>query len=174
VLAVFGLVDFPDALLLLRAHDLGLSTGGVIGAYIVYNAVYAVAAYPAGALSDRLPRHRIFALGLAFFALGYLGLGLADRPWLVFVLLPLYGGFAACTDGVGKAWIAGLAPPDRQGGAQGLYQALSGGAVLVAGVWAGLAWQGDGRIPLLVAGGVGAVIAVVLATVGGRWDRVPA
>jgi MFS family permease len=174
VLAVFGLVDFPDALLLLRAHDLGLSTGGVIGAYIVYNAVYAVAAYPAGALSDRLPRHRIFALGLAFFALGYLGLGLADRPWLVFVLLPLYGGFAACTDGVGKAWIAGLAPPDRQGGAQGLVQALSGGAVLVAGVWAGLAWQGDGRIPLLVAGGVGAVIAVVLATVGGRWDRVPA
>jgi MFS family permease len=170
VLTVFGLVNFPDALLLLRAHDLGLSTGAVIGAYVAYNVVYAAGAYPAGALSDRLPRHRVFALGLGFFAVGYLGLGLAGRPWLVFVLLPLYGGFAACTDGVGKAWVASLAPPDRQGGAQGLYQALSGGAVLVAGLWAGLAWQDDGRVPLLLAGGVGAVLAVVLATAGGRLE----
>jgi MFS family permease len=41
VLGVFSLVNFPDALLLLRAHDLGLSTTGVIAAYLVYNAVYA-------------------------------------------------------------------------------------------------------------------------------------
>lgn len=168
VLGLFGLVNFPDALLLLRAHDLGLSTAGVLAAYIAYNAVYALAAYPAGALSDRLPRHLVFATGLAFFAVGYLGLGLAGRPWLVFVLLPLYGGFAACTDGVGKAWVAGLAPPDRQGGAQGLYQAVTGGAVLLAGLWAGLAWNGDGRLPLLLSGAVAAVAAVGLASLGGQ------
>ena len=161
-LTLFGLVNFPDALLLLRAHDLGLSTGGVIAAYITYNAVYATASYPAGALSDRLPRHRVFALGLALFAVGYLGLGLISTPWLVFVLLPLYGGFAACTDGVGKAWVSSLAPDARQAGAQGLYQALSGAAVLVAGLWAGLAWGGSGRIPLLVSGSAAAVLCVVL------------
>ena len=49
------------------------------------------------------------------------------------MLLPIYGGFAACTDGVGKAWIASLAPETGQGGAQGLYQGATGGAVLVAG-----------------------------------------
>ena len=168
VLALFSLVNFPDALLLLRAHELGLSTGAVIGAYIVYNAVYAAASYPAGALSDRWPRHRVFAAGLAFFAAGYLGLGLIRVPWLVFVILPLYGGFAACTDGVGKAWVAGLAPADRQGGAQGLYQAITGGAVLLAGLWAGLAWHGNGRLPLLVAGSVGAVMAVALLLFGAR------
>jgi len=168
VLALFSLVNFPDALLLLRAHELGLSTGAVIGAYIVYNAVYAAASYPAGALSDRWPRHRVFAAGLAFFAAGYLGLGLIRVPWLVFVILPLYGGFAACTDGVGKAWVASLAPADRQGGAQGLYQAITGGAVLLAGLWAGLAWHGTGRLPLLVAGSVGAVMAVALLVFGAR------
>ncbi len=168
VLTLFSLVNFPDALLLLRAHDLGLSTGAVIGAYIAYNAVYAAASYPAGALSDRWPRHRIFAAGLAFFAVGYLGLGLTRSPRLVFLLLPLYGGFAACTDGVGKAWVASLAPTDRQGGAQGLYQALTGGAVLLAGVWAGLAWHGNGRFPLLLAGGVGAATAVGLLAFGAR------
>jgi MFS family permease len=174
VLALFSLVNFPDALLLLRAHDLGLSTGSVIGAYIAYNAVYAAASYPAGALSDRLPRHVVFAAGLGFFAVGYLGLGLAHAPWLVFVLLPVYGGFAACTDGVGKAWVASLAPADRQGGAQGLYQALTGGAVLLAGLWAGFAWNGDGRVPLLLAGTVGAATAVGLFAFGGRLASSPA
>jgi MFS family permease len=166
LLTVFGLVNFPDALLLLRAHDLGLSTGGVIGAYIAYNAVYAVGSYPAGALSDRLPRHRVFAVGLLLFAVGYLGLGLISAPWLVFVLLPIYGGFAACTDGVGKAWVSSLAPDDRQAGAQGLYQALSGGAILVAGLWAGFAWNGNGVVPLLVSGAVAAVMGIGLFVKG--------
>jgi MFS family permease len=174
VLTLFGLVNFPDALLLLRAHELGLSTGAVITAYIAYNLVYAAGAFPAGALSDRLPRHRIFALGLVFFAVGYLGLGLSHQGWLVFVFLPLYGGFAACTDGVGKAWIAALAPPGRQGGAQGLYQALSGGAVLVAGIWAGLFWGEDGHLPLVISGTVALVMALALlcANTPGKGIRI--
>ncbi len=64
----------------MRAHELGLSTAEVIAAYIVYNLVYAGLAYPAGALSDRFPRHLIFAAGLVFFAIGYLGLGIANTP----------------------------------------------------------------------------------------------
>ncbi|GAC1444965.1 MAG: MFS transporter [Mycobacteriales bacterium] len=171
VLTLFGLVNFPDALLLLRAHDLGLSTGGVIVAYIAYNVVYAAAAYPAGALSDRLPRHRVFAVGLLFFAIGYLGLGLVRSPWLVFVLLPIYGGYAACTDGVGKAWVSSLAGPGKQGTAQGRYQALSGGAVLIAGLWAGLAWHRTGQTPLLMSGAVAGFIAVAMFAFGARLDR---
>jgi MFS family permease len=163
--------------LLLRAHELGLSTGAVIVAYIVYNAVYAAAAYPAGALSDRVPRHLVFAIGLLFFAVGYLGLGLSRSPWLVFVFLPLYGGFAACTDGVGKAWVASLAPSGQQGSAQGLYQGLSGGAVLVAGIWAGLLWHGTGRLPLLVSGGASLLVAAALIArpgMSGSRTRPPA
>lgn len=167
VLTVFSLVNFPDALLLLRAHDLGLSTAGVIAAYICYNLAYAGLAYPAGALSDRIPRHLVFAAGLMFFAIGYLGLGLVHSPGWVFLVLPLYGGFAAATDGVGKAWVASLAPPERQGSAQGLYQGLTGGAILVAGIWAGLAWNSTGQLPLLIAGAVGFALAVVLL-LGGR------
>lgn len=173
LLGVFGLVNFPDALLLLRASELGLGTAGVIGAYIAYNAVYATAAYPAGALSDRVPRHVVFAVGLLFFAAGYLGLALITSPGWVFVVLPVYGGFAALTDGVGKAWVADLAPADRQSGAQGLSQAVSGGAVLLAGLWAGLAWHGDGEVPLLVSGAAAAVIAVVLLAAGGRFAPDP-
>jgi len=172
-LGVFGLVNFPDALLLLRASQLGLSLAGVIGAYILYNAVYAVAAYPLGAISDRVPRHLVFATGLAFFALGYLGLGLVHSPGWVFLLLPLYGFFAAATDGVGKAWIADLAPTDRTSGAQGLYQAVTGGAVLVAGTWAGLAWNTTGTLPLLISGTTAAALAAIMVAAGGRLTARP-
>ncbi len=172
-LGVFGLVNFPDALLLLRASQLGLSIAGVIAAYILYNAVYALAAYPLGAMSDRVPRHLVFAAGLGFFAVGYLGLGLVRTPGWVFLLLPLYWFFAAATDGVGKAWIADLAPTDRQSGAQGLYQATTGGAVLVAGTWAGLAWHTTGTVPLLISGTTTAALAVVMIAVGGRWSKSP-
>jgi MFS family permease len=170
LLTAFSLVNFPDALLLLRAYDLGLSTAGVVLAYAIYNFAYAGLSYPAGALSDRWPKPLVFGCGLVFFAVGYLGLGLIHAPWLVFVVLPLYGGFAACTDGVGKAWISTLVPDRVQGTGQGLYQGATGAGVLIAGLWAGLVWGADGRIPLLVSGAIGLVVAFALLVLGLRAD----
>ena len=116
------------------------------GAYALFNLANASIAYPAGALSDRWPRSRVYALGLACFAVGYLGLGLVDGGWAVVALLIVYGGFAGITEGVGNAWISALAPPDVRGHAQGLFQGLSGAGILVAGLWAGLLWTaGPGR-----------------------------
>jgi MFS family permease len=162
VLAVFGLANFPDALLLLRLHDLGLATAGVVLAYAGCNAAYAGLSYPAGRLADRLPPRIVYAIGLGFFALGYLGLALAPTLPTAIAVLVLYGGFNACTDGVGKAWISRVAPAAAQGTAQGLHQGMTGVAVLLAGVWAGLAWGKDGAVPLLVSGTVGAVAALLL------------
>ncbi len=166
VLTAFSVVNFPDALLLLRVKALGLSVGWVIVAYVVYNAAYAVASYPAGALADRLGPRRIYGVGLGCFAVGYVGLGVAGSAVWVWPLLVIYGGFAACTDGVGKAWVSRLAGAGQQGRAQGMFQGLTGAAVLVAGLWAGLLWGGDGRVPLLVSGAVAALLAV--AVLAGR------
>lgn len=162
VLVVFSLANFPDALLLLRLHEIGFSVPALILAYVGYNAVYAAASYPAGLLADRVSRRRVFGVGLVFFAVGYLGLGLTRSHVVAWIVLGLYGLFSAFTDGVGKAWISALAPADHQAGAQGTFQGLTGLGVLLAGVWAGLAWGGSGQLPLLVSGTVGAAIAVGL------------
>jgi MFS family permease len=79
-LTLFGLVNFPDALLLLRAQELGLGFVGVVGAYALYNTSYAALSYPAGVVSDRLPRRLVFATGLGIFAVAYLGLGSSPPP----------------------------------------------------------------------------------------------
>jgi MFS family permease len=173
VLTLFGLVNFSDALLLLRAHELGLGFVGVVGAYALYNTSYAALSYPAGVVSDRLPRRLVFAVGLGVFAVAYLGLGLVTTAGWVWLLLPLYGGYTALTDGVGKAWVADLLPQARVGSGLGLYQGLAGGAVLAAGVWAGLAWGPAGRFPLVVSGVTVAVLALLLALAGSCLDPQP-
>lgn len=165
VLVVIGLVNFSDTLLLLRASEVGLDTRHVVLAYVLFNAVYALASYPAGALTDRWPRALVYAVGLLAFAAGYLGLALVRGGGAVYVLLAVYGLFPALTDGVGKAWISSLVPTEHRGRAQGAFQALSSGAVLVAGLWAGLLWdvgRGAGTVPLLVAGVGGLVGALAL------------
>jgi MFS family permease len=162
LLVAFGIVNFPDALLLLRLNEIGFSVVEVILAYVGYNVVYALSSYPAGLLADRIPRAAVFGIGLVFFAVGYIGLGLTTDTVTAWILIGAYGLFTGCTDGVGKAWISTLVGPDLQGSAQGVFQGASGFAVLIAGVWAGLLWGTDGRLPLLVSGAAGAVFALVL------------
>lgn len=170
VLTAIALVNFPDALLLLRVSETGFDAVGVVAVYVLYNLVYSLMSLPAGALSDRWPRARVYAIGLACFSVGYTGLGLVSAGWAVVALMCVYGGFNAFTDGVGKAWVSSLVPPESRGRAQGVFQGLSGGAILIAGLWAGLSWDvgpGSGTVPLVIAGVAGGVGAI------GLWVAAP-
>jgi MFS family permease len=169
-LTVFALVNFSDAFLILRASKLGLGFAGVILVYALYNLSYALLALPAGIVSDRVPRRLVFGAGLCVFAASYLGLGLAASAGWVWLLLPLYGAYTALTDGVSRAWIADLVPAERVGSGLGLYGTFSGIGSLIAGIWAGLAWGGTGRLPLIISGAVVALLAVVLLAFGHRLD----
>ncbi len=158
VLVGIAVVNFPDALLLLRVSELGFTTTQVVLAYVVFNLVYTLGSYPAGAWSDRWPRPAVYGVGLLAFAAAYAGLAVVGHSGWVFVLMAVYGLFPAFTDGVGKAWVSTLVPDEHRGRAQGVFQSLSNGAVFVAGLWAGLTWTlgpGGGVVPLLVSGVLG-------------------
>ena len=122
-------------------------------------------------LSDRVPRRLVFATGLAIFAVAYLGLGIITTSAWVWPLFAIYGGYTALTDGVGKAWVADLVPADREGSGLGFYQGIVGAGSLVAGIWAGLAWNGTGRLPLIVSGTVVAFLSITLFAIGRRLER---
>lgn len=163
LLVAIALVNFSDTLILLRVTELGFSTTQVVLAYVLFNTVYTVGAYPAGALTDRWPRPVVYAVGLVAFAIGYLGLAVTTGGPVVFALVAVYGLFPAFTDGVGKAWISALVPDAHRGRAQGVFQMLNSGSILLASLWAGLLWnvgRGSGTVPLLVSG-TGAFIAAV-------------
>jgi hypothetical protein len=58
VAAVLTLARFSEAFLLLRAQSVGLAVTMVPLVLVLMNVVYALAAYPAGHLSDRMDRRR--------------------------------------------------------------------------------------------------------------------
>ena len=151
-LAVFSMVNFPDALLLLRADELGLGFAGVILVYVLYNLTYAALSYPAGAVSDRLDRRLVFGLGLVVFAVTYLGFGLTDHPAWCGSCFPLYGAYTALTDGVSRAWVADLAPPELRGTALGAQGCSPASASSSPASGPASAWAGTGHLPFLISG----------------------
>jgi MFS family permease len=169
---VFSLGNSSDVFLLLRSHQLGLSTTLAILGYAIYNAVYSLLAWPLGSLSDRVPRSVVLAGGVAVFALVYLGFALANGSWAVWPLFAVYGVSIAATDGVSRAWIGDHVPPGLAGTAYGLFAAASGAALLVASLAAGLLWSHvSPRAPFFV-GAVGAALGVVaIIAAGARGSR---
>jgi len=161
----FAVGNSSDTFLILRAHALGLGTLAAILAYALFNAVYAAAGWPAGTLSDRLGRRDLLVCGFLLFALVYGGLGLATSAVAVWPLFAVYGVFMALIEGVTKAYITDLIPPDQRGGALGLYAALTGLMALVSSVLAGLLWDHVAPATPFLLGGVtalGAASAVLL------------
>ena len=168
LLTAFNLVNFSVGLIIVRVKELGFETVGIFLIYALYSLCYAALSYPAGRLSDRLPRQLVFAAGMMLFAISFFGFAFARHAAWSWALFALFGAFMALTDGVGTAWISDLAPQDRVGSALGVYYASAGFATIIAGLWAGLLWGGNGFVPFTVAGSVALALAVVLVLMRGR------
>ncbi|RYY97040.1 MAG: MFS transporter [Chitinophagaceae bacterium] len=150
-LLFFTLFNSSDVFLLLKAHELfareghsnAQADGLTIGAYILYNVVFAAAAYPAGALADRIGPRRVIVGGLLLFAGVYALFAGAESSVAVWAGFVLYGCYAAATEGVAKSWLAGLAPTDTAT-ALGLFSSGESIGALLASVIAGALWSGYG------------------------------
>ncbi len=159
---VFALGNSSDAFLILRSKDLGLSNVEAVSAYIVFNAVYAALATPAGIASDRLGRRNVIGLGFLVFAGVYVGFALAGGGALVWPLFGVYGVYMALTEGVGRAFVADWVPAQARGTALGLYTGALGAMVLLSSVLAGLMWDHiDPAAPFFL-GGATALAALAL------------
>jgi MFS family permease len=144
VVALFSLGNSSNAFLLLRARDVGWSEPAVLGLYVLYNAVYAATAFPAGILADRLGRRAVIFAGLAVFAVVYAGMAVATSPLVVGALLALYGVYSATTGSAMRALVADAAGDAGAATAQGLYQAVTGVMLLAASLIAGTLWTLSG------------------------------
>jgi MFS family permease len=166
ILVLIQLTNIPDLLLLLRLHDIGFSTQGVVLSYMLFSAVTVLAAFPGGYIADKLSPQIVYAVGLLAFAIAYATLGSTQNHTIALIALALYGLFPALTDGVGKAWIASLSEDNHRGRAQGVYQASMNFAVLGAGIWGGALWsKGDIQWPLIIAA-IGALIGAIVLAIG--------
>ena len=158
--AVFTLARFSEAFLVLRAQQGGVPLAAVPLVLIVMNVVYAASAYPFGRLADRLPHRQLLAWGLlpliAADALlassahwGSVGLGVA-----------LWGLHMGMTQGLLSAMVADASPPDLRGTGFGLFNLVSGAAMLLASAMAGALWDAYGAALTFIVGGAFALLSL--------------
>ena len=138
---VFTLARFSDAFLLLRAQSVGLPVALIPSVMVVMNMVYALAAYPAGILSDKIDRISIFIIGIFFLIAADLALGFAAGIAGVTIGVVLWGLHMGFTQGLLAALVADSAPPELRGTAFGMFNLLGGIALLAASVIAGALWD---------------------------------
>lgn len=149
---VFTLARFSEAFLILRAQNIGLNAMWVPAVLVLMNIVYALSAYPAGVLSDRISRTGLLALGLVFLAGADLALALLPSLAGLALGVVLWGLHMGLTQGLFSALVADTAPPNLRGTAFGYFNLLTGIALLAASVIAGALWDAFGPVGTFLAG----------------------
>lgn len=139
-LLIFALVNSSDVLLLLKMKESGMQDSTIIMVYIFYNLVYALLSFPAGIIADKLGIKKTFIFGLFLFVVVYTGFSFSDQNWVYWILFFFYGVYAACTEGIAKAWITNITAGHESGTAIGTYASLSSIGAFVASATAGLLW----------------------------------
>ncbi|MDP3609315.1 MAG: MFS transporter [Methylophilus sp.] len=159
--AVFTLARFSEAFLVLRAQQGGIPLALVPLVMVAMNLVYAGSAYPFGKLSDRMSHTKLLAWGLIVLIAADLVLATNDHWTTVLAGVALWGIHMGMTQGLLATMVADTAPADLRGTAFGLFNLVSGVALLIASVVAGLLWDQLGASFTFYAGAGFCVIALM-------------
>lgn len=142
---LFTLGNSTDALLLVKAGDVGIQDTFIPIIYLIFNSVSVMFSVPAGMLSDRIGREKLIIFGYLLYALIYFGFGATESQEVLVLLFAFYGVYSAATDGTQKALVSDIIDKDKRGTALGLYNSIIGITLLPASIIAGLLYDNVGN-----------------------------
>lgn len=160
VATVFTLARFSEAFLVLRAQSIGLPIMLVPAVMVVMNVAYAASAFPVGILSDRVNRTTVLVLGLILLVLADIVLAFASGIAELAVGVLLWGLHMGFTQGLLAALVADTAPPELRGTAFGMFNLVTGVALLLASIIAGALWDAFGPEGTFLAGAAFTVLTL--------------
>jgi MFS family permease len=157
--ATMALARFSEAFLVLRAQNVGMALAWVPLVMALMSVVYAVVSYPAGVAADQKRQGMLLSGG--FFALIVADVILAHASSIGGVLAgtAVWGVHMGLTQGVLAALVAEAAPADLRGTAFGLFNLVSGIALLIASALAGWLWDSFGPAQTFYVGAAFAALA---------------
>lgn len=167
--AIFTLARFSEAFLVLRAQQSGIPIALVPLVMVAMNIVYSASAYPFGKLSD-LSHRKLLGWGLLVLIAADLVLA-ADEHWTVVVAgVMLWGIHMGMTQGLLAKMVADTTPKDLRGTAYGFFNLVSGIAMLIASIMAGLLWDYFGAEFTFYAGAGFCLLTLLLLSVRGNME----
>lgn len=160
---LFALFRFPEALLLLRLQDLGVSVALLPVLWSALHVVRSAASYPGGWLADRAGPGRTMLAGWVVYVVVATGLAVNPTPLVAAGWFLLFGLVAATTEAPERALVAALAGRGARGRGFGVYHAGVGVAALPGAIALGALYDAWGAT---IALGVSAAGALVVALAG--------
>jgi MFS family permease len=149
---LFSLAASSDMFLILRAQEVGINATYAPLLGLVFNGVYTAASWPAGRLSDKVPRAYVAAAGYFVYAITYFVFAKAPSAAAIWVTMGGYGLFYALTTPVLKALVVETVATRSRGRALGIYYFATSVAMLLASLVTGALWKLYGaQLPLYLA-----------------------
>lgn len=171
LLLLFALANSSDVFLLLQAKAITGNDSSMILSYLLYNTIYAAAAFPLGIAADRIGMKKILAMGWILFCVVYAGFAWNTDSRFVYVLFGIYGIFAAASEGIAKALLSNILPPARVATGLGLFSSLQSIVALFASFLSGWIWTAAGSFWMFMLSAMLAVLAFVLLMANSRMIR---
>jgi MFS family permease len=163
IIFIFTLGNSTDALLLVKANEVGVKVAFIPLVYLVMNLVSVISAIPAGSLSDRIGKEKVLIAGFLLYALVYWGFGATTHTWTIIFLFAFYGLYSALTDGIQKAFISDLVDRNKKGTGMGIYNALVGITLLPASLIAGMMYDKiNSHVPFYFGAGMALLSALLM------------
>ncbi|WP_218188271.1 MFS transporter [Desulfosarcina cetonica] len=158
--AVITLARFSEAFLVLRARQNHFPLAFVPLVMVAMNLFYSLTAYPFGKLSDRLGHRLLLVTGLIVLIVANLFLAIDDLWATTLSGVALWGVHMGMTQGLLASMVANAAPPALRGTAFGIFNLVSGLAMLLASILAGLLWEWLGAAYTFYAGALFCTLAI--------------
>lgn len=170
---ILSLARYSEAFLIIKAQASGVSLALVPLVLIFMNVVYAAFSYPAGLISDRVGRKIVLILGIALLIVANVTLALASNLIVIFLGIALFGMHLGCTQGLFAALITDVTSAPIRGTAFGIFNLVTGIAMLIASVGAGLLWDNFSSTLMFSTGAViaGSALAVLIIFYDGTFRQ---
>jgi MFS family permease len=172
IVFIFTLGNSTDALLLVKANEVGLKVALIPIVYLITNLVSVLVSIPVGALSDRVGKERILIAGFIIYTVVYYGFGVTTSMGAIVSLFALYGLYSAATDGIQKAFISDMIDKNKKGTGLGIYNALLGITLLPASLIAGMLYDNvNSSVPFYFGAATAAISALLMLIYTLRYKK---
>ncbi|HHN4452062.1 TPA: MFS transporter [Klebsiella michiganensis] len=159
--SIFTLARFSEAFLVLRAQQMAIPLFAIPLVMVAMNLVYSLTAYPFGKLSDSMSHSKMLQWGLLVLIAADIVLALSSHWSTLLAGVALWGIHMGMTQGLLAAMVAHTAPPELRGTAFGMFNLMSGIALLLASAGAGVLWEVLGAASTFYAGAIICVVTLV-------------
>ena len=159
--SIFTLARFSEAFLVLRAQQMAIPLFAIPLVMVAMNLVSSMTAYQFGKQSDSMSHSKMLQWGLLVPIAADIVLALSSHWSTLLAGVALWGIHMGMTQGLLAAMVAHTAPPELRGTAFGMFNLMSGIALLLASAGAGVLWEVLGAASTFYAGAIICVVTLV-------------